>query len=131
MEALLIFDVAAGELTQSINIGTVMASTSDDTQLRIYNQSDLYQAADVTLTLDGPNEGQLYLSDDGEQFTASITVGDIPPGAYSAVFTLRRVTHYMVADGTYTATLVATPSSWVSPDSNGTTNNIPLDTSDS
>jgi hypothetical protein len=131
MDALAIFDVVAAELTTTVDIGTVMASTSDDTQLRIYNPSDLYQAADVTLTFDGPNEGQLYLSTDGVHFTASINVGDIPPGAYSAIFVLRRVTHYMVGVGTYTATLVATPIAWVSPASNGSTDNIPLDTSDS
>lgn len=131
MEALAIFDVVAAELTSAIDIGTVMASTSDDTTLRVYNISDLYQASEVTLTLAGVNPGQLYLSTDGENFTASITVGDIPPGAYSAVFVLRRVTHYMVQDGTYTATLVATPAAWSNPASSGTSDNIPLDTSDS
>jgi hypothetical protein len=131
MDVLSIYDVVAAELTTAIDIGTVAASTSDDTLLRVFNASDSYQAEDVTVSLTGANENQLYLSLDGDSYAASINVGDIPPGAYSPQFTLRRVTHYQVGAGTYTAVLVATATAWISPTSSGSSDNIPLDTSDS
>lgn len=131
MDALTFFDVAANAGTTTVAIGTVAPGSSDDTQLRVYNNSDLYQAEDVTVSLDGPNQGQLYLSADGDVFTTSVDVGDIPPGAYSPPFWLRRVTAHMVANGSYSATLLATPAAWTSPTDAGTSANVPLDTSDS
>jgi YbbR domain-containing protein len=130
MEALAFFDVYANATTTGIAIGNVTPSSSDDTQLRVYNTSDLYQAHEVTVTIDGPNDGQLYLSVDGDEFTASIDIGDIPPGAYSSTFTMRRVTNRMTQDQDYTATLVATPTAWTDPAGANASNNVPLDTSD-
>lgn len=130
MDALTFFDVVANAATTSVGIGTVAPGSSDDTQLRVFNTSDLYQAEDVTVSLTGPNAGQLYLSDDGQLFTPSITVGDIPPGAYSPPFWLRRVTSHLVANGSYTANVVATPAAWTNPSSTGTSVNVPLDTPD-
>lgn len=130
MQTLAIYDVVATDLITAVSIGTVAPGSSDDTALRVYNQSDLYVADAVQVTLGGPNAGQIYLSDDGIVFTTTVSLGDIPPGGYSAVFVLRRVTHHITADQSYSATLIATPAGWSDPGDSGTSPIEPLDTSD-
>lgn len=46
--------------------GAVAPSSSDDTSLFVFNDSDSYQANDVIVTLDGHNADQLWLSLDGD-----------------------------------------------------------------
>jgi hypothetical protein len=46
------------------------------------------------------------------------------------VFVLRRVTSYMTADQSYSAVLIATPTAWSDPGTAGTSDIVPIDTSD-
>jgi hypothetical protein len=130
MPALTFYDVQNSAATSYLDLGTVAAATSDDTQLRVYNTSGAYQAEDVTVALDGSSANDLYLSLNGDTFTATVKVGDIPPGAYSPVITVRRVTDHLNPAGVHTARLLATPARWSLPDDIGTSTTIPLDTTE-
>ncbi len=112
MNALIFYDY--GELNQilAVQLGVVPAGSSNDTVLRVVNANDIYQAEDVVVDLTGPDAAQLYLSSDGSSFSASISVGDIPPGAGSAPIYLRRVTPSTDTAGPREAFLRATPSGW-------------------
>lgn len=113
----------------TLQYGHVAPRSSDDTMMRVVNVGDAYQAEDVTLTVTGDDAAQLYLSADGDIFTASINVGDIPPQASSAAFWLRRVTPSTIADATScTATLAATPAAWTLPVDASASDNNALDT---
>jgi hypothetical protein len=131
MDALIFYDVSGITTTTSLDLGTVAPATSDDTQLRVYNSSGFYQAQDVTVTITGPDATQLWLSLDGDVFGGTAEVGDIPPGGYSPIFWLRRINDSFSITGARTATLQATPASWSDPDDTaGTSDNIPLDTTE-
>lgn len=128
MNSLTFYDVSTVSTPTTLTLDDAAPGSSDDTMLRVLNTSDLYQAEDVTVSLTGPDAIQLWLSTDGDTFTASIEVGDIAPGGTSATFWLRRVTPTTHSPGTCTAQLTATPTAWTSPvDTSGSTN-IPLDT---
>lgn len=126
------YDVAAAASAAfPLDLGSIAPASSDDTQLRVHNDSGAYQADDVIVTVTGGDDGlDLYLSLDGDTYTASVGLGDIPPGAYSPVFWMRRITDSFAADGTRLATLQATPADWSQPGASGTSDNIPLETGD-
>jgi hypothetical protein len=130
MNSLTVFDIDSGITATSIDIGTVGAGSSDDTILRIYNTSDAATAEDVTLSLDGDQQEQLYLSLDGDIFGTSIDLGDIPPSGFSPVFTLRRVTASVTVDGPCAADLVITPVGWSTTADQSISTNIALDETD-
>lgn len=130
MESLGFYDVEIATTTTTLDIGTVAPTSSDDSMLRVVNNSDLYQAEDVTVTVAGPDAIQLWLSNDGDNFSASIGVGDIPPGGLSGTFWLRRVTPANSALGARHAVVVATPNSWSNPVDTSTSGNVALSTED-
>lgn len=111
----------------SLPLGPAAPRSSDDLALQVHNDSDTYQADDVVVTVGGTDSDQLFVSLDGDTFSQSITVGDIPPGAGSLVFTLRRVTASTADEGPASATLIATPGSWTSVVDNSASTNIALD----
>lgn len=98
----------------ALNLGPVAAGSSDDQALRLSNNSDTYQAQDVTVSVHGSDATQLWLSTGDDMFAPAIDVGDIAPGSTSAVFWLRRVTAAS-ATGAAGATLTARPASWTIP----------------
>lgn len=130
METLGFYDVENAAIPTTLAIGTVAPSSSDDTMLRVINNSDLYQAEDVTVTISGPDAIELWLSTDGDTYSSSIDVGDIPPGGVSGTFWLRRVTASDSASGGHSGSLVATPAGWASPVDTSASVNIPLTTED-
>jgi len=130
METLAFYLVETISMVTALDLGTVAPQSSDDTQLRVLNLSDLYQAKDVSVSLTGTDAVQLWLSVDGDTFADSVALGDIPPGATSATFWLRRVTASTDGPGGYAAALAAVPAGWSSPTDTSTTPNIPLDTKD-
>lgn len=129
MDTLSIWDYSSLTRLSALDFGASVAATSDDLTLRVVNDSDVYQAEDVTVSVDGTNSDQLWLSLDGESFAATVSVGDLPPGAASAPLWLRRVTASTATAGLCTAGLHAVPTGWTTvsdtPDSPA---NTPLDT---
>lgn len=131
MDALVFYDVSTAIAVTTLDLGTVAAASSDDTQLRIYNTSGSYQANDVVVSVTGSNNLDLYLSTDGLLFTATAEVGDISPGGYSPVVWMRRITDHFASAGVRSATVQVTPGSWSNPTvDSGTSDITPLDTSD-
>lgn len=127
MSALVFYDIENAVQITALNLGTVAPSSSDDTMLRLFNTDDNYQADNVTIAATGSDAIQLWLSTDGDVFTASITVGDIAPNGSSPPFWLRRVTPADAAP-TGNAALAATPASWSTTLDSTTSNNVFLDT---
>lgn len=111
----------------SLPLGPVAPRSSDDLLMQVRNTSGSYQATEVTVAVSGDDAEQLLLSLDGDIFTPTITVGDIPPGAGGAVFTLRRVTPSTAVDGAASAVLTATPSGWSDAVDTSTSDNVDLD----
>ncbi len=109
-----------------LDLGDAPAGSSDDYALRIMNNSDLYQAEDVTVTATGDDAIQLWLSVDDDSFTASINIGDIAPHSASEVFWLRRVTA-TTDSGSGNASLSAVPASWSPPIDTATSDNVALE----
>src|SRR4051794_9825245 len=70
--------------------------SSGDLTLIVKNQSGLYTASDVTVTIEDTTVAgartQFLLSLDGISFTASLDLGDMPPNSVSTTFWLRRTT---------------------------------------
>ncbi len=98
---------------------TAATGSTDETQFQVHNNSTQYTASAVTvaITATGANatprqDTQHYLSTDGSRYTATVTVGDLPPGASSPRITLRRVTPPDAGTGTYSFRITATPSLW-------------------
>ncbi len=114
MNFLVFYDAADATTAITIsNLGTCAPGSSADSQYFVYNTSDSFQANDVTITLAGPQADQIWLSLDGDRFTASVELGDIAPNAGSLPLYLRRVTPTGTAQGAACAAqLIATPSSW-------------------
>lgn len=129
MDSLSIWDYTNLIKLGYVALGPAAVRSSDDTTLRVVNDSDIYQAQDVTVEAAGDSGDQLFVSLDGANFTATLALGDLPPGAASAPFWLRRVTASTATPGLHTATLAATPGSWVTPaDIPDAPANIPLET---
>lgn len=130
MESLAFYDPVTVTSPAAFALAAAAPGSSDDIQLRVLNTSELYQAEDVTVTVSGADSGELWLSLDGDVFTASIAVGDIPPGAACALFYLRRVTASTAGFGSRTAQLSAVPASWSNPADTSISDNVPLETGD-
>lgn len=101
--------------------GVVAPGSSADKQFRIHNASDDYIAADITVSVQemGLAEpvlsvaAQHLLSSDGRTFTATVSVGTLPPGGISARLTLRRVTSPDADIGDGDFQLLAHPAQWL------------------
>lgn len=127
MDSLRFYDVANTQtLTTALDIGTVAPASSDDTELRLQNLSDQYQAEDVTVTVTGDDAVQLWLSADGDVFGPAITVGDIPPGGVTPAFWLRRVTASTTPTGAQSAALSAQPVGWTTYTDTSTSDNVAI-----
>jgi hypothetical protein len=85
MQSLTFYEYDTVTALSVLPIGQVAPASSDDTALRLYNTSDIYQAQAVTVTLTGDDAIQLWLSTDGDTFGPAISVGDIPPNALSPI----------------------------------------------
>jgi hypothetical protein len=112
MESLSFYNVESAAVVTTLALGSCAPSSSDDRMLSVHNNSDLYLAQDVSVTVTGGDNIQLWLSTDSDTFTPTIHLGDIPPGGLSTVFWLRRVTASTEAAGSCTANLEATPTAW-------------------
>lgn len=99
----------------TVDLGTVAPRSSADVQIRVTNLNEDYTATAVAVGVDGPHADQLLLSVDGEVFTQTVALGDLPASASSAPFWLRRVTPSTATAGACTATLTATAQSWALP----------------
>jgi hypothetical protein len=130
MEILYFYDYETVAALGALDLGTVPLGSSADTLMRVFNGSELYQAEDVTVTVTGAEAIQLWLSSDGDSFTAQLALGDIPPGALSSTFWLRRVTASTDNAGSCSATLRAVPTAWTNPMDTSSSTNIALDTED-
>lgn len=113
-DRLSLWGVARDARLARIDFTTVPARSSNDTTLRVKNESSSYRARDVTVAFTaGPNDPyEFFLSLDGETFTASVTLGDLAPTAFSRSITLRRVTPSTTAPGSYRCNLRASATSW-------------------
>lgn len=127
MDYLSFYDVETASDLTTLDLGAVAYMSSDDTLLRVLNNNALYQAEDVVVAFTGTDDLELWLSDDGENFAASLVVGDIPPSGSSGTFWLRRVTPSSGAPGNRTASITATAAGWTTPIDTSTSENIPLD----
>lgn len=110
-----------------LTFGPVAAGSSDDRPVRVFNASADYVAAAVTVTVTDPltddvvsGATQYLLSVDGDTFTATIGVGDLPPHAATAPIILRRVTPPDAEPGTAGFLLVATAGGWTPADTDRT-----------
>ncbi len=100
--------------------GTVARGSSADKIFRVKNASVRYTALGVVVSLQHLNlydplirvDHQHYLSLDGRSFAATVNVGDLPPGATSAVVILRRVTARDADEGPGEFQLSAQASDW-------------------
>ncbi len=96
--------------------GTVVLRSSADLTFRVANTSLVYtaQAVSVAVVNTGPFEDPSQadthlLSRDGRSFTATLDLGDLPPGTTSAPLTLRRVTpSTSILTGPWTFEVLAT-----------------------
>lgn len=129
MNTLSFYTDASTTVLSTLALGAVAPSSSDDTALRLFNNSDQYQAEDVSVTVSGDDVIQLWLSADGDDFSTSLALGDLPPQAFSAIFYLRRVTDSNDS-GACTGTLSAAPSAWTNPVDTSVSPNTPLPTED-
>jgi hypothetical protein len=127
MDSLAFYDVRAVATVTTLDLGDVAPSSSDDLMLRVVNLSDIYVAKDVTVTTDNPDAVQIWLSTDGDNFSSSIELGNIPPGGSSYTFFLRRVTP-SDATGIGDAILLAEPAAWAPSGEATASDNIPLET---
>lgn len=114
MDTLAIWGFTTDAAATRLNMGAATPlRTTNDLRFRVKNTSTLYAAKAVTVSLTGPDAGQLYLSLDGITFTATAELGDLAATATSAPIWLRRVTPSTAALGAHTATVQATPTAWV------------------
>ena len=133
MESLQFFEYAGAAVVDLLDLGTVAPSSSDDSQYFVYNNSDVYQASDVTVTtttISGQVSDQLFLSLDGEAFATSIDLGQVPPNGSSLPFWLRRVTPSTADLGQQSAFLSALPGSWTAPVDTSADDDVALETPD-
>lgn len=95
--------------------GTVVCRSSADLIFRVANTSLVYTAESVSVAVadtgatEDPTQASTHLlSRDGRSFTATLDLGDLPPGTTSAPLTLRRVTPEFAITGPWTFEVVAT-----------------------
>lgn len=98
--------------------GSVAAGSSADKQFRVKNISLVSKAIGVTVSLSGSGSGfanpaNLHLlSTDETRFTASVSLGSLPPSSTSGIITLRRVIPYALSIGAKACDLVLGMTSW-------------------
>lgn len=98
--------------------GNVPRSSSADKTFRVKNLSGTQTANTVSVSLHAHTDGspsvpgQHTLSTDGTNFTASIAIGSLAPGAISGVLTLRRVTPSTAQLSLWTLRVIAEAASW-------------------
>lgn len=130
METLSFYSTEQPAALTELDLGVVGLGTSDDTRMQVYNSSDTYQAADVTVAASGDGADQLWFSLDGEVFTDRAELGDIAPLATSTIFTLRRVTPSDASTALVTSSLSATPTGWTLPVDTSSSDDMALPTED-
>jgi hypothetical protein len=103
-----------------LNIGNVARASTADLVFRVHNESLVYTARDIlisvvsTSTIAVPDQQYMfYLSDDGLNYTATLTVDSVPPIGTSQVITLRRITSSTAQLGTFTFRVEAKAGSWI------------------
>lgn len=122
----------------NLSLGDCTPGSSDDFVLRVGNVSSDLQAQDVTVGIDADSTtqgDQLWLSLDGDVFTASVAIGDIPPGSISAPFFLRRITPSTFDNGGIWPTgcfarVTASAADWIYPLDTSSSENVALATPD-
>ncbi len=106
-------------LDDYFNWGAVARGSSADRTFRIHNGSVHYTAQDIVINLaefGTPTRSvaaQHFLSSDGWNFAASITVGDLKSSGTSTVLTLRRVTAPDADTGSGNVQMLAHATDWV------------------
>lgn len=111
-DALALWSPTLQAVITSIDLGNVVAGSSDDWRFQVKNLSAVYAARDVQVSTVGTDAEQFYLSADATRFTASLSLGDLPATAASPVLTLRRVTPSVAATGARSCSLRIQLSSW-------------------
>lgn len=85
---------------------------------RVKNPSATLTANDVTLSVEAlsdtspSNVSQYEFSDDGTNFSSTLNIGNLAPGATSGVITLRRTTNVNATLGIWTCRFVASAASY-------------------
>lgn len=130
MESLSFYEVEKAAEITGLVLGTVAPSSSEDLMLKVVNDSDIYQASEVSVSVTGDDAVQLWLSADGDTFGPTLELGDISPGGNSDAFWLRRVTVSTEPAAGCTATLAAVPAAWKDPIDTNASDNIPLTVED-
>ncbi len=92
--------------------GTVAPGSSADQTFRVRNDSDLYTATEVLVSLTGTGSVDHYLSTDEVVYTATAELGDLAPSGVSDTITLRRVTPTGASTGAGTCTLRLQAAAW-------------------
>ncbi len=98
--------------------GNVPQGSTADVTFRVKNWSATLTANSIVVAIDAPTDtspsvaAQHYVSTDGINFTSTVNIGSLAPGAVSSVLYLRRVTPSNAVLGTWSGRLKATPGSW-------------------
>lgn len=99
--------------------GNVPRQSSADLSFRVKNQSSSFTANSVSVTFNAesgdttpPVSAQHYLSTDGINFSSSLDLGALAPGALSPVITVRRITPSNAVLGLWSTRIRAVPVSW-------------------
>src|SRR5689334_4306031 len=111
-DSLAVWSLTSDAALTTINQGDAPAGSSADSSFRVKNQSMVYRALNVTVTLTGANATDCYLSADGHTFTAALSLGDLLPSGVTDVLYLRRVTPAASGTGTKTCNLQLQAASW-------------------
>lgn len=99
--------------------GDVPRNTEVDRTMRVHNPSTTLTATSVSLSTEALTDAtpsvppQHLFSVGGGAFATTLNLGDLAPGATSAVVTVRRATPSDASLGLWTARMVASASSWV------------------
>ncbi len=102
------------------NWGIVGPGSSEDRTFRVRNNSFLYTAEGVVVSLEHldrytpalPEPVQHFLSTNGRRFTATVNLGNLAPRALSDLVTLRRVTSRDADEGLGEFHLSAEATDW-------------------
>lgn len=93
-----------------INWGVIAPGSSADFKFRVYNDSELYRATGIEISL--PDDSDHYVSEDGLVFAASLELPPIGPLANSEILTLRRVIPLAAADGVDSILMTINVDAW-------------------
>lgn len=99
--------------------GSIFPQSSEDKFFRVKNNSVFYTAVNVVVSLEDVGgvavpsvSAQHLLSVDDVVFSATLSLGDIPPTAISPVITLRRSTASDADSGTWSFRVKINMDSW-------------------